>query len=68
VQETVLEILELDGGWLTKDGITLCFNREPSYDSITKVLARLRNRGLVISRVRPTAGNHAPIREYRTTL
>lgn len=50
-----LDLLETDGGWLTTAGVALELGA--AYESADRALSRLRDRGLVESRVVELAGS-----------
>lgn len=50
VPSRVLEVLELDGGWLTRDGIALVIT-DVTHDTLRRALIRLRSYGMIESRI-----------------
>jgi hypothetical protein len=63
MKEHVLDILELDGGWLTQAGISLCMVREPNPDYLDRTIRNLVRTGKIESRPRPLTGFNE--HEYR---
>lgn len=57
VPALVLEVLQLDMGWLTKEGLMLDLPRPVSDVTVARALYRLRKHGLVRSRVRQINGS-----------
>lgn len=54
VTSNVIDLLEVDGGWLTADGLAMAIGCDPK--SAYRVLMRLRDRGVVRSRLVELAG------------
>lgn len=57
----LLDLLRMDGGWLTAEGLALCFPRS-NPEAIGRALYRLRHRGQVEMRIVELAGNGRQMR------